>query len=131
VKQGRDVRGAEEELGPIDVLVNNAGIIAVGQAIDEPDAVTKRILAVNAYGPILGSKLAAGRMRRRGVGHVINIASASGLMPVPGIATYSATKHAIVGLTEAIRLENRSRTRGRKRPDPGVVLKSRCHGEGG
>ena len=98
----------EQELGPIDVLVNNAGIIAVGQAIDEPDAVTKRILAVNAYGPILGSKLAAGRMRRRGVGHVINIASASGLMPVPGIATYSATKHAIVGFTEAIRLENRS-----------------------
>ena len=67
----------EEELGPIDVLVNNAGIIAVGQAIDEPDAVTKRILAFNAYGPILGSKLAAGRMRRRGVGHAINIASAS------------------------------------------------------
>jgi NAD(P)-dependent dehydrogenase (short-subunit alcohol dehydrogenase family) len=98
----------EEELGPVQVLVNNAGIIAVGSAIDEPDDVTKRVLAVNAYGPILGSKLAAARMRRRGSGHVINIASASGLMPVPGIATYSATKHAIVGFTEAIRLENRA-----------------------
>lgn len=70
--------------------------------------VTKRILDVNAYGPILGSKLAAARMHPRGRGHVINIASASGLMPVPGIATYSATKHAVLGFTEAIRLENRT-----------------------
>ncbi|MET0474601.1 MAG: SDR family oxidoreductase [Mycobacterium sp.] len=97
----------ESDVGPLDILVNNAGIIAVGPAIDEPDEVTRRVLAVNAYGPILGSKLAAERMRGRGRGHVINIASASSVMPVPGIATYSATKHAVLGFTDAIRLENR------------------------
>jgi short-subunit dehydrogenase len=87
--------------------VNNAGIIAVGRAIEESDAVTKQVLAVNAYGVILGTKLAAKRMSLRGRGHIINIASAGAVMPVPGIASYSATKHAVLGFTDAIRLENR------------------------
>ena len=97
----------ERQLGPIDVMINNAGVISVGQAIDEPDAVTHRVMDVNAYGVILGTKLAAARMRPRGRGHIINIASTSAVMPVPGIATYSATKHAVLGFTDAMRLENR------------------------
>jgi NAD(P)-dependent dehydrogenase (short-subunit alcohol dehydrogenase family) len=97
----------ERQLGLIDVMINNAGIISVGQAIDEPDDVTRRILDVNAYGAMLGTKLAAARMRPRGSGHIINIASTSAVMPVPGIATYSATKHAVLGFSDAMRLENR------------------------
>jgi short-subunit dehydrogenase len=96
----------EAELGPVDVMINNAGVISVGPAVDEPDANTRRVLAVNAYGVILGTKLATARMRERGRGHVINIASLGAVMPVPGIATYSATKHAVLGYTDAIRLEN-------------------------
>lgn len=97
----------EHRLGPLDVLVNNAGVIAVGRAVDEPDSTTEQVLDVNVYGVILGCKLAAKRMLPRRRGHIINIASAGAVMPVPGIATYSASKHAVLGFTEAIRVENR------------------------
>ena len=98
----------EHRLGPVDVLVNNAGVIAVGNAIDEADGITRRLLEVNVYGVILGTKLAARRMLPRGRGHVINIASLSSVTPTVGIATYSATKHAVLGYTDAVRLENRA-----------------------
>ena len=75
----------EDQLGPVDVLVNNAGVIAVGSAVDEADAVTKRVLDVNIYGVILGTKLAANRMLPRGHGHVVNIASLGSVLPAEGI----------------------------------------------
>jgi short-subunit dehydrogenase len=97
----------EDQLGPVDVLVNNAGIVAVGSAVEEADAVTERVLEVNIYGVILGTKLAAKRMLPRGHGHIINIASVGSVQPVEGIATYCATKHAVLGYTDTVRMENR------------------------
>jgi short-subunit dehydrogenase len=97
----------ESELGPVDVVVNNAGVIAVGSAVDESDAITRRVLDVNIFGVILGTKLAAQRMLPRGRGHIINIASLSSVLPTEGIATYSATKHAVLGYTDTVRMENR------------------------
>ncbi|HEY2450923.1 MAG TPA: SDR family oxidoreductase [Mycobacterium sp.] len=97
----------EDQLGPVDVLVNNAGVIAVGSAVDEADAITQRVLDVNIYGVILGTKLAAQRMLPRGHGHIVNIASLGSVLPVEGIATYCATKHAVLGYTDSVRLENR------------------------
>jgi NAD(P)-dependent dehydrogenase (short-subunit alcohol dehydrogenase family) len=98
----------ERQLGPIDVLVNNAGIMPVGRVIDEPDAVTRRILDINVYGVILGSKLAAQRMVPRKSGHVINVASLAGEIYAVGLATYCASKHAVIAFTDSARLEYRA-----------------------
>ena len=97
----------ERQLGPIDVLVNNAGIMPAGRLIDEPDAVTRRILDINVYGVILGTKLATKRMLPRGRGHVINIASIAGELPSAGLASYCASKFAVLGFTESVRREYR------------------------
>jgi short-subunit dehydrogenase len=99
----------EDTLGPADVLVNNAGVIAVGSAVDEDDAVTQRLLNVNIFGVMLGTKLAGQRMLARGRGHIVNIASLSSVLPTEGIATYCATKHAVLGYTNTVRMENRGR----------------------
>jgi NAD(P)-dependent dehydrogenase (short-subunit alcohol dehydrogenase family) len=98
----------ERQLGPIDVLINNAGIMPVGRIIDEPDSVTRRILDINVYGVILGSKLAAQRMVPRRHGHVINVASLAGELYAVGLATYCASKHAVVAFTDSARLEYRA-----------------------
>ncbi|WP_025737125.1 SDR family oxidoreductase [Mycobacterium genavense] len=98
----------ERQLGPIDVLVNNAGIMPLGRVGDEPDSVTRRVLDINVFGVILGTKLAIERMVPRKRGHVINVASLAGETYVPGAATYCASKHAVVGFTDAARIEYRS-----------------------
>lgn len=98
---------AEDQLGPLDVVVNNAGVLAIGPVEQESHAATTRMLDTNVLGVINGTKLALRRMLPRGRGHIVNIASLSGEMPVAGGATYSATKHAVVGFTEAARLEHR------------------------
>jgi short-subunit dehydrogenase len=97
----------ERRLGPVDVLVNNAGILPVGRLIDEPDALTRRALAVNVYGVIVGTKVAARRMLARRSGHIINVASVNSETPSPGVATYCATKHAVLGFTNSVRAEHR------------------------
>jgi short-subunit dehydrogenase len=99
--------GAEQQLGPLDVLVNNAGIMQVGRFIDEDDLTARRMVDINIHGVILGTKLALERMLPRDRGHIVNISSQAGKFGAPGGATYSATKHAVVGLTEAVRGELR------------------------
>jgi NADP-dependent 3-hydroxy acid dehydrogenase YdfG len=98
---------AEEQLGPVDVLVNNAGIMQIGRFVDEDDLTARRMVDINLHGVILGMKLALERMVPRDRGHIVNISSQAGKYGSPGGATYSATKHAVVGLTEAVRGELR------------------------
>ena len=98
---------AETQLGPVDILVNNAGIMQVGPFMDEEDLTAQRMVDINIHGVILGMKLGLQRMAPRGRGHIVNISSQAGKFGAPGGATYSATKHAVVGLTEAVRGEVR------------------------
>lgn len=96
---------AQARYDGLDVLVNNAGIMPLGPLVSEDDEVTSRILDINVGGVLLGSKLAAERMDRRGRGHIVNIASGVGRIAQPGVVTYSASKYAVIGATEALRAE--------------------------
>jgi NADP-dependent 3-hydroxy acid dehydrogenase YdfG len=98
----------ETRLGPLDVLINNAGIMPIGPFAEETDATAKRMIDINLHGVIFGSKLALERFLPRGRGHLVQIASAAGKAGFPGGATYCATKHAVVGLSETIRAELRN-----------------------
>jgi NAD(P)-dependent dehydrogenase (short-subunit alcohol dehydrogenase family) len=97
----------ERGLGPLDVLINNAGIMPVGPFVSETDVTAQRIIDINVHGVIIGSKLALERFYPRNRGHLVNVASVAGKLGFPGGATYSASKHAVVGLSEAIRGELR------------------------
>ncbi len=100
--------GAEAQLGPVDVLVNNAGIMQVGHTIwDEDDATTQRMIDINVNGVMFGVKEVVPRMLSRGRGHVVNIASTAGKGGFPGGGTYCGTKHYVVGMSEALRAELR------------------------
>ena len=101
------LEGAEEQIGPVGVLVNNAGIMPIGPFLQEDDATAQRILDINVHGVILGMKLALPRMLDRGWGHVVNIASQAGKYGLPGGATYCASKAAVINLSRAVRKELR------------------------
>jgi NADP-dependent 3-hydroxy acid dehydrogenase YdfG len=97
----------ETRLGPLDVVINNAGIMPLGPFVEETEATARRMVDINLHGVIHGSKLALKRFIPRGRGHLVQIASAAGKAGFPGGATYCATKHAVVGLTDTIRAELR------------------------
>jgi NAD(P)-dependent dehydrogenase (short-subunit alcohol dehydrogenase family) len=99
--------GVEASLGPLDVLVNNAGVLHVGPFLDEDDAWTRRQLDINVGGVALGMKLALPAMIARGRGHVVNVASVAAKIGVPREAVYAASKHAVAGLSESVRAELR------------------------
>ncbi len=104
----REFLTAVESLwGPIDVLVNNAGVMWVGPFDEEPEAATARMLEVNLHGVIRGVRLAAPAMRRRGRGHIVTIASAAARLSPPGESTYAATKHGVLGYLTGVREELR------------------------
>ena len=91
----------EASLGPIDVYINNAGVMPLSGILDEDDATIDRIFAINTRAMIHGTREAAGRMLPRGHGHVINVASTAGRAGIAGSATYSASKAAVIMYSQA------------------------------
>jgi NADP-dependent 3-hydroxy acid dehydrogenase YdfG len=103
----RFVDAVQAEVGPVDVLVNNAGIMPLGPFVEEDDATARRLVDVNVHGVMIGMKVVLPRFVARGEGHLVNIASAAGKGPYPGGATYCGTKHFVVGVSETVRGELR------------------------
>ncbi|MFN8202425.1 MAG: SDR family oxidoreductase [Solirubrobacteraceae bacterium] len=97
----------ERALGPIDVFVNNAGIMPLSRFLEEDDATAQRMVDINLHGVLYGMKVVLPRMVARNRGHVVNVASQAGKFGFAGGATYCATKFAVVGVTEALRQELR------------------------
>ena len=94
-----------ERFGRIDILVNNAGVMPLGDFLEEPDAVGRTTVDVNVHGLIHGMRSVMPGMIARRRGHVVNVASMAGKIPLPGMAVYNASKFAAVGLTAAVRRE--------------------------
>lgn len=90
---------------PLDVLINNAGIMPIGHFLDQSADRHRRAVEINVMGCINGMHLALPAMVERRRGHVINIASSAGKTPVPGGLTYCGTKAAVIALTETARVE--------------------------
>lgn len=122
---------SEEAHGPLGVLVNNAGVDWIGPFHEEPEEVTRREVEINLVAPILGTRLAMQRMLPRRQGHIVNVASGAGRVPLPGSASYSATKHGVVGLTESLRLEYRGSGLRFTVVQPAQVDTAMIEGQGG
>jgi NAD(P)-dependent dehydrogenase (short-subunit alcohol dehydrogenase family) len=99
--------GAEAQLGPLHAVVNNAGVLRTGPFADASPADVSLQVEVNLGGVLTGTQLALERFLPRGGGHVVNLASTAAMVAAPQGATYSATKHAVLGFTRALRGELR------------------------
>ncbi len=98
---------AEAKLGPVDVLINNAGIMQLGPFLSETEATARRQVDINVHGVLNGMRLALPRFTARGQGHLVNIASTAGKGGFPGGVTYCGTKHFVVGASEGVLAELR------------------------
>jgi NAD(P)-dependent dehydrogenase (short-subunit alcohol dehydrogenase family) len=98
---------AEKELGPVHALVNNAGVLHMGPFAQARPADIALQVEVNLGGVLTGTQLALQRFLPRGSGHILNLASTAAMVASPNGATYSATKHAVLGFTRALRGELR------------------------
>ncbi len=95
------------ERGRLDYMFNNAGIGVLGEARNFSYEDWHRVIDVNLYGVVHGVAAAYPVMIAQGCGHIVNTASLAGLVPVPGVISYTASKQGVVGLSEALREEGR------------------------
>jgi short-subunit dehydrogenase len=103
----------------------------IGPFHEQPLEAAMREINVNLVGTVIGNRLAVARMLPRGEGHIVNIASGAGRVPLPGSAVYSASKHGVVGLSESLRLEYRDSGLRFTVVQPAQVDTAMIEGQGG
>lgn len=110
VSKGEDIQALNDHCltvwNKIDVLINNAGIVSALGAIDRvPLDEWQRAFDINVMGVVKGCAIFTPTFKAQGSGHIVNIASIAGLLTIPGMTSYSASKAAVVSLSEALRAE--------------------------
>jgi short-subunit dehydrogenase len=98
-------KDAASKTGSIEILINNAGIVAAGKFLEMPDEKLDATIDVDVKALLWTMKAFLPAMLERGAGHIINISSASGFIGVPYMPAYAASKWAVIGMTESLRLE--------------------------
>ena len=91
--------------GKLDYIFNNAGVAVFGEAHTFSEKDWRRVIDTNLYGVVNGVSAAYPVMIKQGFGHIVNTASVAGLVPVPGLISYIASKFGVVGLSNALRVE--------------------------
>lgn len=100
------VAQVEEHAGRLHVLVNNAGIMPTGPFLAQPHELLERVYAINVLGVARGVRLVLPAMLARGSGQIVNVASVAGRSVAAGMVSYCGSKHAVVGMTRALRREH-------------------------
>ena len=95
----------KEKFGSLDILINNAGTVYTGYMLDRSDEELENLINVNFTSMIYTIRAFMPGMLEKNSGHIINISSASSMTGAPKLAVYAATKWAVAGLTESLRLE--------------------------
>lgn len=95
----------ESALGPIDILINNAGMQYVAPIEEFPVDQWMKLIAVNLTAAFLTTRLVVNGMRQRGWGRIVNVSSVSGLIGVANKSAYAASKHGLIGLTKVVAME--------------------------
>ena len=91
--------------GEVDLLVNNAGVLTAGAALSTPLTAMRNVFDVNLWGTIHGCSAFVPSMVERGDGHIINVASLAGMMSLPHMGAYGATKAAVIAYSETLAAE--------------------------
>lgn len=99
------IEAALEACGPLDVLVNNAGVGLFGAFEATPMATVREVFETNTFGPMAVARAAIPRFRQRGGGRLVNVTSSATLAPMPLVAVYAASKSAVEAFTESLALE--------------------------
>ena len=107
--------------GALDVLVNNAGIGAAGRFLDTQISTWDRVHAINVRGVMLGCRVFLPAMVARGRGHVVNTASMAGYFAAPDMPIYAASKYAVLGFSECLRMDLKSKGIGVSAICPGII----------
>jgi NAD(P)-dependent dehydrogenase (short-subunit alcohol dehydrogenase family) len=122
VADREQMRAFADDVGAVDLLVNNAGVGIAAEFLDTPLEEWDWIVSINLLGVVHGCHFFVPKMIERGSGgHVVNISSMAGYLPSPGLPAYSATKFAVLGLSEAMRQELHPHAIGVTAICPGII----------